>query len=240
MKEGRLLRFKGTPFRLTALFEFQEASALSSVGRVTLTDSGPLPLMVRRLRTTTPALSTLSFRLPGSTPPGSYRGSAELAGEQIPIAVDVEPRSSVRFIPAEIAHRGKFVAGVSADVTLVNQGNVDVEIPADDTFCVFDHGGVAKAFYRGLAEEPAAGKKRIDHIMDELAKAHGGLVRVTVTSGAGRLRPEEARTIAIDLHFSRRLSAGRTYRGAWEIAEASLDVEIELTGKPASRKERHE
>jgi hypothetical protein len=238
MKDGQLLRFQGTPTRLVAVFELPEAPATEAACHVTLADSDPLPLLVRRLRATVPVVSTLSFRLPRSTPPGSYQGRAELCGKQIPFTVDVEPQSRLRFIPAKVVHKGMSGAGCRAEVMLLNQGNVDVEIPAEDTFCVFDHGGVAGAFYRGLAEEPAAGQKRIDHIMDELAKAHGGLVRVTVTKGAGPIQPAEARDLAIDLQFSHRLSAGRTYHGAWQIAGASLDVEIEVGQKSARR--RHE
>jgi hypothetical protein len=229
--ERRPLRFRGTPTRLLATFQLPEAFLPSNVCRVTLPDRDSLPLAVRRLRSITPILSTLSFRLPKSTPPGSYPGNAELGKMRIPIVVDVEPQFRLRFIPPKFVHRGRLGGGISAELTLLNLGNVEVKIPAEDTFCVFDNSGVARAFYRGLADEDADGKPRIDRIMDELAKAHGGLMRVTVVEGSGRLAPEEARELRLDLRFSHRLIAGHTYRGTWSISEASLEVEIELSGK---------
>lgn len=240
MKAARhTLRFRGAPTRLLALLDLPEALvSANNACKVTL-DGKWLPLSVRRLRCKEPTFSTLSFRLPMSTPPGSYRGSADLGGKQIPIMVDVEPRSCLRFMPSKLVYRGKSGTGFSDEVILLNLGNVEVEIPAKDTFCLFDSSGVARAFYRGLTEENPTEKGRIDRVMDELAKSHGGLMRVTVSKGAGRLAVEEARELAFDLHFSRRLSAGHTYRGTWQVAEASLEVEIELAGNEAARR-RHD
>lgn len=234
MKDARqTLRFRGAPTRLSALLELPEALGPANGCRVTLADGNWLPLNVRRHRSKAPMISTLSFRLPRSTPPGSYQGSAELGGKQVPITVDVEPRRRLRFIPSKLVYRGESGTGFSDEVILLNLGNVDVEIPAQDTFCVFDSSGVAQAFYRGLAEENAAGRSRIDRVMDELAKSHGGLVRVTLSRGSGRLAVEEARELGVDLNFSHRLSAGHTYRGTWQVAEASLEIEIELVGNAA-------
>jgi hypothetical protein len=230
------LRFKGAPTRMLATLELPEAFPPSQDCRVILPETGSLPLSVRPLRSTPPIVSTLSFRLPKSTPPGSYKGNMKLGDKRIPIVVDVESRSSLRFIRPKITHRGVAGARMSTELTLLNRGNVNETIPDEATFCVFDDGGVTIALYRGLVEEDSAGKQRIDRIMDELAKAHGGLVRVTVTKGSGRLAPEEVRELEVELHFSRRLIGGRTYRGTWSVSGASLEVEIEVTKNPAARR----
>jgi hypothetical protein len=234
--ERETLRFKGAPTRVLATIELPEAFPPARDCRVTLPETGSLPLVVRPLRSTPPIISILSFRLPRSTPSGSYEGNMELGDKRIPIVVDVESRSSLRFIRPKITHKGVPGARMSTELTLVNRGNVNVTIPNKATFCVFDDGGVTRALYRGLVEEDSVGKQRIDRVMDELAKAHGGLVRLTVIKGSGRLAPEEVRELEVELHFSRRLTGGHTYRGTWSVCGASLEVEIEVTNSPAARR----
>jgi hypothetical protein len=236
--EREPLRFKGAPTRVLATLELPEAFPPSQDCRVILPKTGSVPLAVRPLRSTPPMVSTLSFRLPKSTPPGSYKGNMELGDKRIPIVVDVESRSSLRFIRPKITLRGVPGARMRKELTLLNRGNVNETIPDEATFCVFDDGGFTRALYRGLVEVEgdSAGKQRIDRIMDELAKAHGGLVRVTVTKGSGLLTPEEVRELEVELHFSRRLTGGRTYRGTWSVSGASLEVEIEVTKIPAARR----
>lgn len=234
--EREFLRFRGAPTRVLATLELPEAFPPAHECRVTLPETGSLPLAVRPLRSTPPIVSTLSFRLPKSTPPGSYEGNMELGDRRIPIVVEVEARSSLRFVRPTIIHKGLPGARMSTELTLLNRGNVNVTIPDQDTFCVFDDGGVTSALYCGLVEEDSVGMQRIDRIMDELAKAHGGLVRVTVTKGSGRLAPEEVRELKVELHFSRRLNGGHTYRGTWSLSGASLEVEIEVSKSPAARK----
>jgi hypothetical protein len=234
--EREPLRFKGAPTRVMATLELREAFPPAHDCRVTLPETGSLPLAIRPLRSTPPIVSTLSFRLPKSTPPGSYEGNIELGDKSIPIVVDVESRSSLRFMRPKITHKGVPGARMSTSLTILNRGNVNVTIPDEDTFCVFDDGGVTRALYLGLVEEDSAGKQRIDRIMDELAKAHGGLVRVTVTKGSGHLAPEGVRELEVELHFSRRLTGGHTYRGTWSFSGASLEVEIEVSKNPAARR----
>lgn len=224
------LRFRGTPNRLLATLELPEFPPARAC-HVILPDAGSLPLSIRKLRSTEPVVSTLSFRLPKSTPPGSYEGNVELGEKRIPILVDVEARASLRFLRSRIVCREKPGARVTAELTLLNRGNVVVAVPREDTFCVFADDGIARAMYRGFVEEDGDGKQRLDRIMDELAKAHGGLVRVTVTEGSGLLAPEEVRDLTVELHFSHRLVGAHTYRGTWTVSLASLEVEIEVIGE---------
>ena len=238
-REREPLRFRGAPTRLLATLEFPEVFPPAHVCLVNLPGTGSLPLSVRPLRSTPPAISVLSFRLPKSTPPGSYKGNMNLGDKSMPIVVDVESRSSLRFIRPNFTRKGMPGARFSTELTLVNRGNVEVTVPDEDAFCVFDDGGVARALYVGLAEENSGDSQRIDRIMDELAKAHGGLVRVNVNKGSGRLAPEEVRELEAELHFSRRLVNGHTYRGTWSVAGASLEVEIEVVKNPAARRRAH-
>lgn len=240
MKDEREpVRFKGSPARMLATLELSEALASSGACRVILPETGSLPLAIRPLRSQPPIISALSFRLPKSTPPGSYKGNIELGERRIPIVVDVESRSSLRFIHPKFTYRGLPGARVSTQLTLLNRGNVSVTLPGKDTFCVFEDDGVARAFYRGLAAENSDSARRIDRILDELAEAHGGLVRVTINKGAGRLAPEELRELEVDLHFPRRLIGGKTYRGTWSVSGADLEVVIEVLRRPEAKRGLH-
>jgi len=148
------------------------------------------------------------------------------------MVVEVEPRASLRFLRSRLAFREKPGARTTADLMLCNRGNVEVAIPEEEKFCIFADDGFAKAMYLGLVEEDGDGKQRLDRIMDELAKAHGGLVHVKVRKGAGPVAPEEVRNLSLEFHFSRRLKDGHTYRGSWSVSGASLDVQIEVIGEP--------
>lgn len=218
------LRFKGAPTRLTATLASPEGPAKS--GRLVLPGKEPLLLTIRRLPST-PSLSLLSFRLPKSTRPGSYAGSAEVGGTRVPAVVEVEARPRLRFLPSKVSFRGSPGARPTAKIFVLNLGNVDVAIEAESTFCVFDNRGVDRAVYQALTEKVQDGKHRIDRLLDELAESHGGLVRAVVREGAGELLPEAARELTVEFQFSRRLRAGETYRGGWLISEASLEVEIQ-------------
>jgi hypothetical protein len=229
MKDAREpVRFKGSPARVVATLELTEALASSGTCHAILPEAGSFPLAIRPLRSQQPIISALSFRLPKSTPPGSYKGDIELGERRIPIVVDVESRSSLRFIHPKFTCKGLSGARVRTQLTVLNRGNVSVSLPGKDTFCVFEESGVVRALYRGLAAENLEGGCRIDRILDELAQAHGGLVRITIKKGAGRLAPEEVRDLEIDLHFPRRVMGGKTYRGTWSIAGADLEVVIEI------------
>jgi hypothetical protein len=230
------LRFKGVPSRVLATLESAEGLPSSQACRVILAEMGSLPIAIRPLRSTPPIVSTLSFRLPKSTPPGLYKGNIEIGDQRIPIEVDVESRSSLRFIHPKFTHKGPPGAKVSAELMLLNRGNVSVTLPDKDSFCVFEDGGLARAFFRGLVEEDSDGTRRMDRILDEVAKAHGGLVIVTINKGAGRLAPEEVRELQVDLLLSRKLIGGRTYRGTWCVAGASLEVVIQVEKSAAGRR----
>jgi hypothetical protein len=221
------LRFKGAPTRLTAVLASPQGAALKA-GRLVLPDREALPLTIR-VQSTSPKFSVLSFRLPKSTRPGSYEGSAEVGGTEIPIVVDVEARPRLRFYPPRVALHGAPGARLRAELTVLNLGNVDATFEPESTFCIFDNRGVDRAFYEALTEREVDGKRRIDRVMDELAESHGGLVRAVVLEGAGPLSPEAAREVIVEFQFSHRMRSGQTYRGAWVISESSVEVEIKVT-----------
>jgi hypothetical protein len=226
--EQRPLRFKGAPARLTAIIIASPQGAAAKAGRLVLSGRESLPLTIR-VQSTSPTFAVLSFRLPKSTRPGSYVGSAEVGGAQIPVVIDVEARPRLRFYPPKVALQGAPGARLQVELTVLNMGNVDATFEPESTFCIFDDRGVDRAFYDALTEREVDGRRRIDRVMDEIAESHGGLVRAVVLRGAGRLAPEAAREVIIEFQFSHRMRPGQTYRGAWMISESTLEVEIKAT-----------
>jgi hypothetical protein len=149
--------------------------------------------------------------------------------------IEVEGRPRLRFLPSKVSFRGAPGARLRTKVTVLNLGNVDVNIELESTFCIFDNRGVDRAFYQALTEKVVDGKSRIDRVLDELVESHGGLVRAVVQEGAGELPPEAARELTVQFEFSRRMRLDQTYRGGWLISEASLEVEIEATNAADER-----
>jgi hypothetical protein len=222
------IRFTGAPTRMTAMFPAMQGATRSGV--VVMADGEPLPLTIRRMHSATTSPALLSFRLPKSTRPGSYAGSAEVGEARISVVIDVEARPRVKFLPSKVAFRAGPGARVEAQVTVVNLGNTEVAVEAKSSFCVFDSHGVEHAFYAALTEEKADGRERIDRVMDELAESHGGMVRAVVVKGAGKLDPEECRELTVEFQFARRLRGGQTYVGQWLVGRSGLEVEIEAVG----------
>jgi hypothetical protein len=192
-------------------------------GRLVMADGEPLLLSVRR----SAAFSLLSFRLPKSTRPGSYAGSAEVGERKIPVVIEVEAQPRLRFLPSKISFRGGPGARLRAEITVLNLGNMDVVIEPKSSFCIFDNQGVGEAFYAALTEKEVDGRRRIDRVMDELAESHGGMVRAAVLKGSGMLEPEDHRELRVEFQLARRVRPGRSYTGAWMIAKSSLEVEVE-------------
>jgi hypothetical protein len=53
-------------------------------------------------------------------------------------------------------------------------------------------------------------------------------VRADVHDGAGTVMPREVREIRATLKLPGRLKLGRTYSGAWRLADAAFSVRIEV------------
>ncbi len=178
--------------------------------------------------------SRLRVRLAPSTPPGRYEGSAVLADTTVPVVIDVQPEPRLRAAPTRFDLTAEPSGTQTIEVELANTGNVPIDIPARSSFCLFDGGGIDHAVWAALTSDPPQGKGRMDVLLDDLAMSHGGLVDVRVRSGAGALKPGEARSCRLDLGMSERLRPGRTYAGSWEVARLRLPIRVSTPrGKPS-------
>jgi hypothetical protein len=176
-----------------------------------------------------------TLRLPRWTPPGRYEGSAQIAGRELAIVAEVQPRARLEAHPSRLSIDASPGEKVTADVTLLNTGNVTCEIAARSTFCLFDGQGIDHAFWAALTSEPPDGKQRVDLLLDDLAGSHGGLVEVTVTAGAGPIEAGESREVRLALSLSDRIRVGHAYAGAWEAPGLRLAVRITVPRRERKR-----
>jgi hypothetical protein len=182
------------------------------------------------------ALGRARIRLPKSTPPGAYAGSVTIAGEERPFVAEVEPQQNVGVVPSDLSLQVEPGAEATADVTILNRGNVPFELPAASQFCIFDGGGVDHAFWVALGSEPPEGKQRIDVLMDDLARSHGGLVEVRARASKRTIAAGEAGEAQVTLRFSDRLQPGRTYAGSWDADGLHLSIEVTVPEKQRARR----
>jgi hypothetical protein len=218
--------FRGPPDRLASLLPpsgapVEEAAAPAA----SLRGAEVRGLSVRRQARAGTGERRATLRLPRSTPPGTYRGSAEIGGEQVPIVAQVESRPRIEAEPRRLELEAGPGETVTVEVTLLNTGNVPFDLSGATEFCVFDGRGVEHAFWAALATDPPEGKQRIDVLLDDLAESHGGLVTVKVADG-GVIEPGESHAATLTLRFSDRLRPGKRYAGSWRADGLRLAVRV--------------
>ena len=229
--------FRGPPDQLATLVPATGAAAQLDRGEepvASLTGAEVSSLIVRAPAGTGMAVGRATLRLPRTTPPGTYEGSAEIAGRKLPIVAEVERSPLLEAEPSRISLEAGPGETATVDVTLLNTGNVSCDVSGTTTFSVFDGSGIEHAFSAALASDAPEGKQRINVLLDDLASFHGGLVTTKVEKGA-TIEPGESRDVRLTLRFSDRLQEGRTYAGSWQ-AEG-LRVPVQVT-TPAAKPRR--
>jgi hypothetical protein len=155
------------------------------------------------------------------------------AGEtELPARVEVDAAPVLRVIPEQLrlrAHPGDLVG---TDLTLLNQGNVPVDLRRVQPFGIFLAGGLERALRRAYVDKLSKGERRVDVIADNLAEAHGGLVKMKLQKGYGTLAPGEMRSLEVTLEIPAGLAAGSTYAGNWELAGLVYPVTLTVEGAP--------
>lgn len=228
--------FRGPPDRL--------ASLLTGTGAPAKQDAAPAPgaklrgaevhgLTVRTLARSGVDARRATLRLPRSTPPGTYEGTAEIEGRKVPIVAEVEGRARVETHPRRVSVEVAAGQTATVDVKLLNTGNVPCDVSGTSTFCLFDGRGLEHAVWAALATDLPEGKQRIDVLLDDLANSHGGLVTARVEKGT-TIESGESRDVRLTLRFSDRLQPGMSYAGRWEAD--GLRVPVRVTTQAAKPK----
>jgi hypothetical protein len=227
------LRFRGPPAGLQAFAALAPETVAAPEARVTV-DLGkarsiePLPIDAAAVAD---GASHVRLSLPPTTPPGTYEGSLRAGKVQLPLSVEVEPYPSLRLAPAQLLLEAEPKASVDVHVTALNDGNVPLEIPRASAFGLFEVDGAERSVRAAFTTTPARGRTRLDHLVEELADSHGGLVRVQIAEGSGTLDPGEVRALLIRLRFSDTLERDQTYSGTWSLH--TLRYYVRVTVPPA-------
>lgn len=170
--------------------------------------------------------------LPVDTPPGAYQGSLTDGTNVRAVVLDVEPAPSLRVVPEQMRIEAKPGETVHRTLNVLNGGNVPVALRRVQAFGVFMSGGVERALRRGYVRTLAKDERRVDVIADNLADAHGGLVKMTITSGADSVAPGALEALEVDVKIPTGLTAGAVYGGNWELPGLVFPVAITVPGDP--------
>jgi len=229
--------FRGPPDRLASLLPVARAAAAREAVKepaANLRGAEVRGLTVRTLARSGLDARRVTLRLPRSTPPGTYEGSAEIEGQEIPIVAEVEERPRLEADPRRLSVEVAPGGTASVAVTVLNTGNVPRDLSGASTFCIFDGQGTEQAIWAALATDPPEGKQRIDVLLDDLAESHGGLVTARVEKGAA-VKPGESRDVRLTLRFSDRLQPGKRYAGSWRVDGLRIPVRVTT---PAAKPKR--
>ena len=192
-------------------------------------DGGISEFMAQRghlLRQSRRAGGGLRLRLLPNTPPGDYAAQLYVGGKSIDATVRVLPAVQVTISPSELS----FVAapGSSATVlmTLVNSGNVPVELPKTAPVGVFDDEGVETAFAATYGKAIETFDEFVQIFHGKLREAHGGLMKLTVTRGAGVHPPGSSAVVEMTLDLPGDLKPGHRYHGVFSTDFAALAISV--------------
>jgi hypothetical protein len=228
----RGVRIAGLPHRLVT----SAPATASGTGWATVSLRG---LETQPLRAVVASTGELKLRLPPTTPPGTYEGTISLAGHEQPIAIEVQPHTSLMVQPSELALSAQpGTSGLVAEITVFNVGNVAAEIRRAYALGFVD----VHALDHGLdeaARAPSADRqRRVDVFFDELARGSGGASRLEVEDGAGSLGPGEARAVRGRFSVPKELRVGHTYAAPWNLEDASFSIRVDVPAAPTGREVR--
>jgi hypothetical protein len=175
--------------------------------------------------------SRLHLALSQNTPPGTYKGSAEVGGKSYPVEIQVEAYYHLALSPRQLILNAKAGEKMHADLILANSGNVACDIGKTYVFGLYDIHGAESGIGAAFRQTESTGERRADRLLDALAEGHGGMVRVQVEEGTGSIAPGDVRPLRLNLHFPSGLKSGHTYTGTLPIENLRYYVKVRAIGE---------
>jgi len=218
------IRFRGVPASLTAVVPGGVDPLADYV--VTFRPGKGDPLEVPVQADLDPRV--LRMTLPSPVEAGDHEGTIEGGGRSERVRVEVDPAPALRVFPEQLrirAHPGDLVG---TDLTLINTGNVPLKLRRVQPFGIFREGGLERALRRAYVEKVEGDRRRVDVIADNLADAHGGLVKMRIRKGSGSVPPEGMRQLELDIEIPRGLARGSVYSGNWELPGLVFPVTLTI------------
>ncbi|HEY4263986.1 MAG TPA: hypothetical protein VGM72_01605 [Micropepsaceae bacterium] len=224
------LSFRGTPRSLSLS---NPALAGHECGELVLpeelaahSESAVIKLPVHSRRSDGPSLK---LRLDRGAPAGKYQAQLRLAGKSVPVTLDIAPAPRLSVFPLSADFTGKAGSDCELEMTLVNKGNVAIELPERSIAGIFDDEGLEAAFaetYRQDTDDPV---QLVGHWLRKLRDGYGGLLKLRIGSGSVSLPPDTERTITVSAHLPESLKRGHSYHGIWEIGPVHYRVTVAIS-----------
>lgn len=224
-----VIRFRGIPASLAAVVADPVAAADNMI--LTFKPKGsraPIEVVVQ----TDLDPRILRVTLPQELPPGVYEGTLQRDEVKGPVQLEVDAAPLLHVVPEQLrieAHNGDLVG---ADVTMLNQGNVPVDLRSLQVVGIFMNGGIERALRRAYVYQLRKNQRRVDILADSLADAHGGLLRIKLEKGEGAIQPGEARELQLVIHVPTGLDPGAMYGGNWELPGLVYPISVHIGGDP--------
>lgn len=168
------------------------------------------------------------LKLPRTTPPGTYHGTLEIEEESKAIVVEVEPRVRMRIFPTQASLQARPGETNELRLSLANLGNVAFDVPRIARLGLFHKQGMDLAVGRAFLAELAEDERRIDRFAEELREGYGGVAKLRVRKGSGKLEPNDARDLDIVLEVPSQVVPSRTYWGLWSFYDTNYKIELDI------------
>lgn len=176
------------------------------------------------------------LRLSPQTPPGDYPVGIEYAdGRKAEVTVHVQARPRLRVLPGTLRLAGAPSALVAARLLVENRGNEVLDIPESLVTGIFDNGGIEAALAAVYRLETDDLNRIVSTGFARLREAHGGLLRLRVREGAGRVAPGESRALLLETTLSSKLAPRHGYHGTLELGSHRIAVQVAVADAPSDK-----
>lgn len=221
------LVFRGPPGHLLLHSDLPAVSGLSFKPDETLQSTiGNSKSSFRIQADRSGTLKRLKVRLSNATKPGLYHATLETSDGSIPVDINVEPRSRLVIAPVELALSGAPGDKVQSRLLFSNKGNVTLAIPESDTLGIYDDDGIETAFASTYRMESDDLSKLFANFAAKLRDGHGGLLKLRLLEGSGKLEPGTSRSVLIEAQLPSKLKPGHNYHGVWSLLTAEHAVTV--------------
>jgi hypothetical protein len=221
----RTLHFSGTPISLSAIIDDVGAAGAPVALRWAAEEKAPAAAEETHVAfaPVSEGNGVMRIHLPRSTPPGTYEAHVKIGDQERPVVIDVEPEVHFRIFPPRLLLCAGPNDVVRREVTIVNMGNVSIDVPRASGFGLFEIDGLERAVGEALQETDDP----LSVMFDRARDMYAGLLRLQIEEGSGPLAPGESRAVRLALHLPQNIQPRRTYSGLWPLYHAKYYVQVE-------------
>ncbi len=168
----------------------------------------------------------MKLKLKPDTPPGNYTVVLRSRDERWQATARVQPFVRVHVTPSELSFRALPGETATCLTTLVNEGNVAIEVPKAALVGIFDDDGIETAFAATYREKTETVDRFLSTFTNKLREAHGGLMKLKIVRGDGSHAAGSAVAVEVEAELPGGLAKGHRYHGVWTTDFASIAVSV--------------